>query len=84
LSVGRTSTTCRAFDNDVHFPDFRIEYEVDGRDHHEDVEVVTADYAARTPRAWRALDFAATAVEAAAADAEGHQASQSADSGPRG
>src|SRR5207248_1480508 len=32
------------FDNHVHFPDFRIEYELDGRDHHEDVEVVTAHY----------------------------------------
>jgi hypothetical protein len=28
----------------VHFPDFRIGYELDGRDHHEDVEVVTAHY----------------------------------------
>jgi hypothetical protein len=32
------------FDNQVHFPDFRIEYELDGRDHHEDVEVVTDNY----------------------------------------
>src|SRR2546430_3192410 len=32
------------FDNHVHVPDFRIEYELDGRDHHEDVEVVTAHY----------------------------------------
>ena len=32
------------FDDHVHFPDFRIEYEQDGRDHHEDVEVVTDNY----------------------------------------
>jgi hypothetical protein len=32
------------FDEKVHFPDFRIEYELDGRDRHEDVEVVTAHY----------------------------------------
>ncbi|HEY2433530.1 MAG TPA: hypothetical protein VGI12_12715 [Vicinamibacterales bacterium] len=29
------------FDEQVHFPDFRIEYELEGRDRHEDVEVVT-------------------------------------------
>lgn len=32
------------FDDQLHFPDFRIEYELDGRDHHEDVEVVTENY----------------------------------------
>lgn len=32
------------FDDHVHFPDFRIEYELDSRDHHEDVEVVTDNY----------------------------------------
>ena len=32
------------FDDHVHFPDFRIEYELDGRDHHDDVEVVTDNY----------------------------------------
>jgi hypothetical protein len=32
------------FDDQVHFPDFRIEYELDGRDRHEDVEVVTDNY----------------------------------------
>lgn len=32
------------FDERVHFPDFRIEYEVDGRDGHRDVEVVTEHY----------------------------------------
>ena len=32
------------FDESVHFPDFRIEYELDGRDRHEDVEVVTEHY----------------------------------------
>lgn len=32
------------FDGSVHFPDFRIEYEVDGRDRHEDIEVVTEHY----------------------------------------
>jgi len=32
------------FDDRVHFPDFRLEYEVDGRDRHEDVEVLTQHY----------------------------------------
>ena len=32
------------FDDQVHFPDFRIEYELDGQDHHQDVEVVTDNY----------------------------------------
>jgi hypothetical protein len=32
------------FDDRVHFPDFRIEYEVDGRERHEDVEVLTQHY----------------------------------------
>jgi hypothetical protein len=32
------------FDDRVHFPDFRIEYEQDDRERHEDVEVVTAHY----------------------------------------
>jgi hypothetical protein len=32
------------FDERVHFPDFRIEYELQGRDRHEDVEVVTEHY----------------------------------------
>jgi hypothetical protein len=32
------------FNDGVHFPDFRIEYELDGRDRHEDVEVVTGHY----------------------------------------
>jgi hypothetical protein len=32
------------FDESVHFPDFRIEYELHGRDHHVDVEVVTEHY----------------------------------------
>jgi hypothetical protein len=32
------------FGDRVHFPDFRIEYEVNGRDRHEDVEVVTEHY----------------------------------------
>jgi hypothetical protein len=32
------------FDEKVHFPDFRIEYELDGRERHEDVELVTAHY----------------------------------------
>jgi hypothetical protein len=32
------------FDDRVHFPDFRIEYELDGRDRHEDVEVLTGHY----------------------------------------
>ena len=32
------------FDESVHFPDFRLEYEVDGRDRHEDIEVLTDHY----------------------------------------
>ncbi len=32
------------FDDQVHFPDFRVEYEVDGRERHEDVEVLTPHY----------------------------------------
>ncbi len=32
------------FNESVHFPDFRIEYELEGRDRHEDVEVVTEHY----------------------------------------
>ena len=32
------------FDQSVHFPDFRIEYELGGRDQHEDVEIVTEHY----------------------------------------
>ena len=32
------------FDDRVHFPDFRIEYDLNGRDRHEDVEVVTEHY----------------------------------------
>ena len=32
------------FDDRVHFPDFRIEYELDRRQRHEDVEVVTEHY----------------------------------------
>jgi hypothetical protein len=32
------------FDGQVHFPDYRIEYEVDGREHHKDVELFTPHY----------------------------------------
>jgi hypothetical protein len=32
------------FDGQVHFPDYRIEHEVDGRDRHEDVELFTSHY----------------------------------------
>ncbi|HXW06998.1 MAG TPA: hypothetical protein VD833_17325 [Vicinamibacterales bacterium] len=32
------------FDGHVHFPDYRIEYEVDGREHHEDIELFTPHY----------------------------------------
>ena len=32
------------FDESVHFPDFRLEYELDGRERHEDIEVVTDNY----------------------------------------
>ena len=28
----------------MHFPDYRIEYEIDGREHHEDVELFTPHY----------------------------------------
>jgi hypothetical protein len=32
------------FDSQVHFPDYRIEYEVDGRELHQDVELFTSHY----------------------------------------
>ena len=32
------------FDGQVHFPDYRIEYEVDGREQHEDIELFTPHY----------------------------------------
>ena len=32
------------FDDHVHFPDYRIEYEVDGRELHQDVELFTPHY----------------------------------------
>ena len=32
------------FDGQVHFPDYRIEYEVDGRERHQDVELFTLHY----------------------------------------
>jgi hypothetical protein len=32
------------FDESVHFPDFRLEYALDGRDRHEDIEVLTDHY----------------------------------------
>jgi hypothetical protein len=32
------------FDGQVHFPDYRIEYEVDGREQHQDVELFTPHY----------------------------------------
>ena len=32
------------FDESVHFPDFRLEYELDGRVRHEDIEVITENY----------------------------------------
>jgi hypothetical protein len=32
------------FDDQVHFPDYRIEYEVDGREFHQDVELFTPHY----------------------------------------
>jgi hypothetical protein len=32
------------FDHRVHFPDFRIEYDLDGREGHRDVEVLTPHY----------------------------------------
>jgi hypothetical protein len=45
FATGRTNTTCRDFDDEVHFPDARIEYqEPDGRWEREDIEVVTPHY----------------------------------------
>jgi hypothetical protein len=32
------------FDGQVHFPDYRIEYEFDRREHHEDIELFTPHY----------------------------------------
>jgi hypothetical protein len=32
------------FDEQVHFPDFRLEYELHGRERHQDIEVVTEHY----------------------------------------
>jgi len=32
------------FDDQVHFPDFRIEYDLDGREGHRDIEVLTPHY----------------------------------------
>jgi len=32
------------FDDRVHFPDFRVEYELDGREEHRDIEVLTPHY----------------------------------------
>jgi hypothetical protein len=32
------------FDGQVHFPDYRIEYEVDGRELHQDIELFTEHY----------------------------------------
>jgi hypothetical protein len=32
------------FDDQVHFPDYRIEYEMDGRELHQDVELFTPHY----------------------------------------
>jgi hypothetical protein len=34
----------RRYGRHVHFPDYRIEYEVDGREHHQDVELFTEHY----------------------------------------
>jgi hypothetical protein len=38
------------FDDQVHFPDYRIEYEVDGRELHQDVELFTPHYLAFAER----------------------------------
>jgi len=49
------------FDESVHFPDFRIQYDVDGRHRHADVEVVTDHYrGAREAGVARGQDFDAT------------------------
>lgn len=42
--TGHASTALPYFDGRVHFPDYRIGYEVDGREHHEDVELFTPHY----------------------------------------
>ena len=43
IATGR-GTRPAVFDGQVHFPDYRIEYEVDGRERHEDVELFTPHY----------------------------------------
>lgn len=57
------------FDERVHFPDVRIEYELEGRHQHLDIEVVTEHYRGRTRRPEASAGLPATrAVEVAAAD----------------
>jgi len=72
------------FDDHVHFPDFRIEYELDGRDHHEDVEVVTAHYRGAHAASVARSGFRCYGGGSRSGRRGGHPASQSADSGPRG
>ena len=44
LARARLDQVIRYFDEQVHFPDFRIEYELGGRDRYDDVEVMTEHY----------------------------------------
>jgi hypothetical protein len=67
--TGRTSTA-------VHFPDYRIEYEVDGRELHEDVELFTEPYrgahaASQSQTGFRIHVVGSRAVRAASARHEG-------------
>jgi hypothetical protein len=59
----RPATCARQSD----FPDFRIEYELHGRDRHEDIEFVTEHYRGAHAAAVAAQDFVAMAAAAAAA-----------------
>jgi hypothetical protein len=80
------------FDQSVHFPDFRIEYELHGRDRHEDVEVVTEHYrgahaasVARTGFRCYALPYVAAPRRASALGDAGYYPSKPAPTrrGPR-
>ena len=44
FATGRREHDLPYFDGQVHFPDYRIEYGANGREHHEDVELFTPHY----------------------------------------
>ena len=44
ISIGLQSRTLRDEQGHVQFPDVRVEYDIDGRDHTLDVEVMTPHY----------------------------------------